>query len=180
MSVQQQRGYTLVELVIVVTVVAVIAAIAVPTATSNTDKQLDLAAQEFTAALRFGRSEAIRTGEPHGVHVEATSNRVRVFRLDTGTSPATLVYDVYHPIDKSLYDIDFDLTSVAALDSMDQTTVYRGTCDQRNRIYFDRNGTPWCSRPDTVLLQDYELRMSLGTQQRLITLDAITGRVAVQ
>lgn len=179
MSVQQQYGYTLVELMIVVIVLAAIAAIAVPATSSNSDRQLDLAAQEFAAAIRFARSEAIRTGEPYGFHDHATQKQLQIFRLDTGSSPATLVYDVYHPIDKSLYDINFDLPPVA-VSSIDHTTVYRGTCNQRNRIYFDRNGTPWCSRPETILLDQFEARITLGTSVRTVTLDRITGRVTIQ
>ncbi len=180
MSDQQQRGYTLVELLIVVTVLAVIAAIAVPATSSSSDKPLDLAAQEFAAAMRFARSESIRTGEPHGFHEKSNNNQILVFRLDTGTSPATLIYDVYHPIDKSLYDFDLDLQSLAAADSISRITVYRGTCNQKNQIYFDANGTPWCSDPTTVLLESYDLTFLSGAAQRVVTLDKVTGRVTVQ
>lgn len=177
----RQAAYTLTELIIVVTVLAIVAAIAVPATTStSTETQLDLAAGKFAAALRFARSEAIRTGVPHGFHDHASVKQLRVYRLDAGTSPPTLVYDVYHPIDKSLYDIDFNLMSVGAVDSINHTIVYRGTCNKDNRIYFDHNGTPWCSDPETVLLEDFEARLSLGTAQATINLDGITGRVTVQ
>lgn len=180
MSVQQQHGYTLVELVIVVTVLAVIAAIAVPATSPSSDKPLDLAAQEFAAAMRFARSESIRTGDLYGFHENSNNNQIQVFRLDTGTSPATLIYDVYHPIDKSLYDFDLDLESLAAADSITRNTVYRGTCNQQNQIFFDANGTPWCSDPTSVLLESYELTFSSGSSQRIVTLDRVTGRVTVQ
>jgi len=180
MSVQQQHGYTLVELVIVVTILAVIAAIAVPNTSSNEEKQLELAAQEFATAIRFARSEALRTGQPVGFHDHASARQLQIFRMDTATFPATLIYDVYHPIDKNLYDIDFAASSTWAVETMDHTVVYRGTCNQSNRIYFDRNGTPWCSNPQTVLLDDFEARLTLGGQQRTVHLDRITGRVTVQ
>jgi len=177
MSVQQQRGYTLVELVIVVTVLAVIAAIAVPATLSNSDKQLDLAAQEFATAMQFARSESMRTGEPHGFRQQSGAKRIRVFRLDQGTSPATIVYDVYHPIDKQFYDID--VTSLG-VDSMSRTPTFRGTCNQNGNIYFDAGGTPWCVDPGTTLVSRFEVEMVSGIHRLTVGLDGITGRVTIQ
>ena len=175
-----QSGYTLVELVIVVTVLAVIAAIAVPATSSGSDKPLDLAAQEFAAAMRFARSESIRTGEPHGFRQQSSAKRIRVFRLDTGTNPATLIYDVYHPVDKQLYDFNVDLQSLAAAESLNRTAVFRGTCNQAGNVYFDSNGTPWCVDPGTTLVERFEVDLVSGVSGRTVILDAITGRVTVQ
>lgn len=175
-----QAGYTLTELVIVVTILGVIAAIAVPATSSSTDSKLDLAVSEFAAAMRFARSESMRTGEPHGFRQQSTAKRIRVFRLDTGTSPATLIYDIYHPIDKQLYDHELDLKSLAAAESVDRSTIFRGTCNKSGNVYFDANGTAWCADPGTVLLDKFELRFYLGSSQRLVTLDGITGRVTVE
>jgi len=180
MSVQQQRGYTLVELVIVVTVLAVVAAIAVPASSTSSDKPLDLAAQEFAAAMRFARSEAIRTGEPHGFRQQSSAKRIRVFRLDQGTSPVTLIYDVYHPVDKQPYDININGDTLLVADSVNRTAVYRGTCDTPANVYFDGNGSPWCSEPDTILLDQFEVDLTLGATIRTVTLDRVTGRVTVQ
>ncbi|MDH3751913.1 MAG: GspH/FimT family pseudopilin, partial [Gammaproteobacteria bacterium] len=177
---REQRGYTLVELVIVVTVLGVIAAIAVPSLSSSSDKQLDLAAQEFAAAMRFARSESIRTGEPHGFRQQSGAKRIRVFHLDTSTSPGTLVYDVYHPVDKQLYDIDLNLESLAAADSLNRTAIFRGACNQQGNIYFDASGTPWCADPETVLLDTFEVDLVLGSSRRTVALDDITGRVTVR
>ena len=180
MRVQGQHGYSLVELVIVVTILGVIAAIAVPSLSSSSDKRLDLAAQEFAAAMRFARGESIRTGEAHGFRQESGAKRIRVFRLDTGTSPATLVFDVYHPVDKQLYNIDLNLQSLANADSLNRTAVFRGACNQQNNIYFDGNGTPWCADPDTILLESFEVELSLGLARRTVAIDRVTGRVTVQ
>jgi type II secretion system protein H len=175
-----QLGYTLTELIIVVTIIGIIAAIAIPATSSNPDKSLDLAAQEFAAAMRFARSESIRTGRPHGFRQQSSAKRIRVFRLDQGTSPATLVYDVYHPIDKQLYEFDLNLQSLANADSLSRTAAFRGTCNQTGNVYFDGSGTPWCADPDTVLLERFEVDLVLGSSRRTVTLDDVTGRVTVQ
>lgn len=178
--VSRQAGYTLIELVIVVTILAVVAAIAVPATSSNENEQLELAAQQLAAAMRFARSEALRTAKPHGFRQQSSAKRIRVFRLDQETSPAALIYDVYHPVDKRLYDVDLNLQSLAAADSLSRTAVFRGTCNQQGSVYFDASGTPWCADPDTVLLDTFEVDLILGSSRRTVVLDDITGRVAIQ
>ena len=175
------RGYTLTELVIVVTIVALVAAIAVPAATSGPDKELELAAAEFAAAIRFARSESIRTGQPHGFQQnESGERRIRVFRADTATSPWTRVFDVRHPVDKQLYDFDIDDQSLAAATSITRNTVYKGNCELSGAVYFDNHGTPWCAMPETVLLESLTLDLQLGNALRTVVLDGITGRVTVR
>lgn len=175
-----QVGYTLTELVMVVAILGLVAAIAVPSLSSGSGKELDVAAQEFAAAMRFARSETLRTGAPHGFRQQSSAKRIRVFRLDQATSPATLVYDVYHPVDKQLYDVNLDLQSFAAADALNRTAVFRGTCNQQGNIYFDTSGTPWCADPDTILLESFAVEMSLGAASRTVAIDPVTGRVTVQ
>ena len=178
---KEERGYTLVELVIVVSTIALIAAIAVPAATStNSDKQLELIAEEFASAMRYARSESIRTGKPHGFRFLTNQYRIRVFSADTLAVPWTWVWDVYHPVDKQLYDYTFPAELTGAVTPVTHSPVYRGTCDRQGAVYFDENGTPWCLEPETVLLASYQLDIVTNTGQATVNLDGITGRVAVQ
>ena len=175
-----QAGYTLIELIVTVTVIAVIASIAVPAFSSGSDKRLHVAAAEFAAAMRFARTESIRTGKPYGFRQQSTDKRFRVFRLDETSNPPTPVYDVYHPVDKQLYDIVLDLHPLADADTVVRTPTYRGVCTKTGYVYFDENGTAWCTDPDNVLLMTFEVQLDLGTDRRTVTLDGITGRVTVQ
>ena len=177
----RQVGYTLLELVIVVTILAIVAAIVVPAATSTgSDKELELVAEEFADAMRFARSEAIRTGEPHGFRFLTNQYRIRVFSTDTSGSPWTWVWDVYHPVRKQLHDYTFPQELAGASDPVTHFPVYRGTCDREGVIYFDGNGTPWCLEPETVLLESYRLDITTPDGQASVNLDGITGRVTVQ
>lgn len=175
------QGYTLVELVIVVGTLALIAVIAVPATTStNTDRQLELVAREFAAAIEFARSESIRTGREHGFRFSASEYRIRVFSTDTAATPWATVWDVHHPVDKDLYDysVPADLTGTGTL--VTQVPDYRGTCAQAEAIYFDEIGTPRCLEPETVLLESYRLDFAIGDSTTSVNLDGITGRVTIQ
>lgn len=180
MRVKDERGYTLVELVIVVTILGVIAAIAVPAFSSGSDKQLQLAAAEFAAAMRFARTESIRVGAPHGFRQRSSTKRVRVFSLDSSVSPPIPVYDVYHPITKQLYDIKLDDHPFAFAETVNHSRTYRGACNSARNVYFDGNGTPRCADPETVLLEQFDVTLTLGSTTRIVTLHGITGRVTVQ
>ena len=177
--ISRQGGLTLIELVVVISVIAIIAAIAYPALPTDDSQELDVVAAEFAAAIRFARSESMRTGEPHGFRFLTNQYRIRVFRADTQVSPWTSIWDVYHPIDKSLYDYTFPAELVGSATPVVHTPVYRGNCNRNGVIYFNVHGTPWCLEPETVLLDSYRLDFVTDTANSAITLDGITGRVSI-
>ena len=175
-----QAGYTLTELVIVAAILSIAAAVAVPSLRSGPDKQLQLAAEQFAAAIRFARSESIRTGEPHGFRFLTNQYRIRVFSTDTTASPWTWIWDVYHPLDKQLYDYTFPPEFSGPNPPVTQTPVFNGTCNRPGTIYFDAQGVPWCIEPQTVLVESYALTLSDGVAETTVRLDGVSGRVHVQ
>ena len=176
----RSHGVTLVELLVVVTLLGIVAVVAIPNFSSINPQTLDLAAEEIANAMRFARSEAIRTGEPRGFRQQSSAQRIRVFRPDTGTAPWTLYYDVYHPLSKQLYDIKLNTHSFAAADTLSRNANYRGTCNQEGNVYFDRHGTPWCADPENVPLEQLDVTLTSGDHTRVVALHGITGRVTVQ
>ena len=175
-----QVGYTLIELIITITTIAVIAAIAVPAFSPVKEKETQQAAEQFAAAIRFARTESMRTGEPHGFRFLTNQYRIRVFTVDSSANPWTWTWDVYHPVTKQLYDYTFPSELAGADPPVTHTPAYRGTCDRQGVVYFDANGTPWCLEPETVLLESYRLDFVAGNASVAVRLDGITGRVKVQ
>ena len=176
----QQRGYSLLEILLVISILGVVAAVAIPNFSATDPGKLDLAADEIAEAMRFARSEATRTGSPRGFQQDSSQKRIRVFRPDMSATPWTPVYDVYHPVSKKLYDIQLDAHPFASADGISHSRIYRGTCNQSGSVYFDSNGTPWCADPETVLLQQFDVTLSLGPFSRVVTLHGVTGRVTIQ
>ena len=175
-----QRGYTLLELLVVAIIVGLVASVAMPSSSSGDAATLDLVATEVADAIRFARGEAMRLGVARGFRQQSTAKRIRVFSMDNSTTPATLIYDIYHSVDKHLYDREFEQQPFAFGGVITRNTTFRGTCNQTGNIYFDASGTPWCADPDNVLVEQFDVTLTLGQDSRLVRLDGITGRVTIQ
>ncbi len=173
-------GYTLVELSLVVLILAIMAAAVVPSLMPADSGKLDAAAQEIADAIRFARSEAMRLRQPHGFRVVFPERKVRVYRPNTGVVPWLPEYDVYHPVSKKPYTIYLDQELFASADSISGIREYRATCDQKPYVYFDVDGVPRCLNPHEVLLKTYDVTLTSGSNQRVVSLKPITGQVTIE
>lgn len=171
------EGLTLIELAMVALVLALIAAVAMPTGTNVSTTRVEAAASEVAAAVRFARDESIRTGESYGVRQQNGANRFRVFRLDSG---GNVVYDVYHPIAKQLWDYQFDTAPAFPGVTITRAMAWRGSCNVDGNIAFRSDGTPFCTDPVTALLDNGKLALAYDNEIRLVYVDGFTGRVTLQ
>lgn len=168
------HGFTLIELAMVALLLGLIAAIALPTGPNADVAMIDSAAYEVAAAVRYARDESIRTGVSHGVRQQSGANRFRVFRID-GTG--TVIFDVYHPVSKQLWDIGFNTSPYFRNVVIERTNDWRATCNINGNIAFRSEGTPICTDPDTTLLEKGLLTLKMGSMRREINVDGFTGRV---
>jgi len=180
----RQFGYTLVELSVVVLIMAVVAAAVIRSQTSvDTEQALDAAAEEVAAAFRFARSEAIRSGEPHGVEASTSTQLVRVYRLDTSVSPPVPDYSsVRHPVDKQLYHLDFSTHPLLAPVAMTQVACWwSGLGFPTTFVGFSPSGTPkYDSGFQLHMLNWASITLGAGGETRMISVAPMTGRVTVQ
>jgi len=175
------KGVTLIEIIIVVTIIAVFAVVALPSFTSSEKYQLEAATQQFADAIRFARSEAMRTGDWYGYYLREDLQKISVYRVDTGTSPWTPIYDVYHPVTKQLYTIDLNNDSVSSVESIIESFSYQaGSCTNVRYTNFNNNGVAYCSDPNNLLLKQGALTFNLNSHFREITLNGLNGQVSVK
>ena len=130
--------------------------------------------------MRYARTEAMRRGEPMGFRQQNGQKRMRVYSLDTGTAPWTVIYDQYHPVSKQLWDIKIDDHPFAAADSVSTVKDFRGTCNTPANIYFDAQGIARCADPETVPVVSYVVTLTLEHDTRTVSLDGFSGKVTVQ
>ena len=181
----KQQAYTLLEMLIAVTIVALVATIALPSLSTGNEKKLDLAATEVANAIRFARSEALRTGEGHGLTISQVTQTVTVNKYDLTTAPISTLGTLTHPVDKKPYDFNINTgstTSDVTISNSQDVFNFTGL-GRRRSLLFDANGTPkWIvgSGPTTHLLSDGNIELSYGRQQRVVNVAPITGRVTVQ
>jgi prepilin-type N-terminal cleavage/methylation domain-containing protein len=181
---QAQRGYSLPELLAVVIILGIAASVAIPDISTTNPNKLDLAVEEVAQAIRFARSESLRTGEIHGVEISQNTQRVVAYKADLTTTPVSKAFVLYHPVTKLKLDYKVDTASMSEGVSITNTQdPFLYATGRLKNLLFDDTGTPiWIvnSTSTTYILQDGTVQLSYGGDDRTVQVAQITGRVTVQ
>lgn len=179
------RGFSVTETLIVITLLGIAAVVAIPSLSPIDEPRLDLAASEIANALRFARSEALRTGQVHGVDIDEQTEQVTVSKTDLGTVPVSPEYVLYHPVKKQLWDFNVNTDSATAGVEITNTTDvfdYMGT-GRFPTVLFNGLGTPlWIDTGSSTIhqLADGEVTLEYRGLVRSVRVAPITGRVTIQ
>ncbi|QMU60511.1 MAG: hypothetical protein GKR92_01875 [Gammaproteobacteria bacterium] len=185
MKSQGSKGFTLLDTMIVVSIMATFAVMALPSFTSNDTYQLDLAKNEIVAAIRFARSEALRTGETYGVDINRASKQITIYKADLTVIPVGQEFIAYHPINKNPYDYnlntDFNLINVSIVNSTEPFLFTDSV--RRKSLLFDANGTPvWfdSNTGTTYQLNNGVVELAKGVHTYNVSVQPYNGRVTSQ
>ena len=180
-TVNRQAGFSLLELLIVITILGITAAILAPNISTTNTNNIELAASEVAQAIRFARSEAIRTGKSHGVHADTSTQLLRVYELKDVSGTLTPDYSVRHPINKKLYQLSFDQDrSLVGMQLFSVAFKFDGLATVRSTLDFDGTGTPKYNNSGTIiLLETATVVISDGSLQKNVSVAPMTGRVSV-
>lgn len=88
-----QRGFTLVEVLIVIVILGIVAIAALPLLSSNDPQKLSVAAEETANLLRFALSEAKRTGGYVLVDGKSTAGQLRLYNSDSSANSSSVIND---------------------------------------------------------------------------------------
>lgn len=177
MRITRNQGFTLVEVLVVVAIMAITASVALPTLSSADAKYLDITANDFAQAIRFARSESIRTGQGHGVNLDQSDSRFRVYIYTTAID-----YSVRNPIYKSLYQLDFGLGHQRVVIA-GKAIKFQGLSEnyQSYIAFAGTTGIPVSSSVGTPrMLENAEFVLQYGVDQRIVRVAPTSGRVTVQ
>lgn len=172
-------GFTLTEILIVVAVLAVSSLVLMPALEPTHEYELETYAARVAEIYRFARDEAIRTGQPHAVRHSNANQWYKSFRLET-IDPLSLVEDVYHPLTKQLYTLEYAGLPAAKDLGQSISKSFTDSCDKGGLVVFDGRGVPRCADPYGVVLESWTNQITLGNFERTVMVDGDTGRITVQ
>ena len=185
---KRQSALSLVELIVVIAILGILAVAAIPELTSPDPVKLELAAAEVAAALRFARSESVRTRDAHGVMVDhddtdSSGRDILVYKVDLDASPFGIERVLYHPVRKQPYDLrigdDPGMRGVSITNGIEAFKM--DAVGTSKHIHFDAAGRPVYYRDKTPLrLLGGGVRLGNGREERVVSVEPVTGRVVIQ
>ena len=181
----RHRGFTIVELLVVVIILGVLAAVVTPGLQSADPEKVSLAASQVAEALRFARSEAMRTGNIHSVRVQHDNETITVEKTNLAIEPVNAESILYHPVTKQSYTFDVSAGSATrGVEVNDNLDVFQyAGLGRRQRVLFDALGVPIFMKPiagETYHLTNGHIKLGLDDRQVSVFVQPYTGRVTVQ
>ena len=182
---KSQAAFSLLELSIVVLIMGIMAIVMIPDSSPTSQQKLDLVASQIAQALRFAHSEALRTGEHHGVTISQVTQTITVKKWDMTTDPVSTELVPYHPVSKQSFVFDADGLTLAPGTSISNSSdiFLYNSIGRRRSLIFDPGGIPvWVLGSDDSVYRLIEgiVKLSNGQSRRDITVAPLTGRVTIQ
>ena len=184
----KQNGLTLFELTVVVMILGIVTAVAIPQLSSTDFSRIELAAERVADAIRFARSESIRTGEVHGVLIDysdsdSNGKDITVYKVDLEQSPFGIDSLVRHPIDKKSYDLNLvDSVMLRGVEFKNTSHPFEfDTVGRRSSLHFTPQGAPvFYSSGTPHRLVNGTAIIGQGGLKKQVSVMPVVGRVTVQ
>lgn len=172
---QKNRGFSLLDLLIVLMILGIMGVILAPQLYSMmTEARLNEAACEMVSGLQYAQSLAVTHQRPFGLKADVDGNWFRVFdyqhRDDSNphhdeTPPVDGYGVVMNPLDKNWYIVDLD-----TVHTYEGVNLEAAPSDGMISFYPDGHSSS----------EDPSFVLSYGGDTKTITVDGITGKIRVE
>jgi type IV fimbrial biogenesis protein FimT len=164
----RNRGFTLVELLIVVAIISIAALTAIPMMSSAASMQIRSAANMLAADLEYAKSLAISRAQNFSVVFDAASDTYRIEDQYGNVLP--------HPVKKG-FDYIIDFQNDGRLDKVDIISV---DFDSTSQVKFDYLGSPYNGSNSNNALNSGVVNLQAGGITTTVTVEPVTGFVSIQ
>ena len=163
------RGFTLIEILVVVVIIGIASAIILPQLSSRDDLRAASAARSLMADLLYAQNRSIALQKMHYVQFSTTTNTYQV--LDQA-SPANVIT---HPVNQSPYTVTLGTGSLA------NVSLVSPTFDGQTTVAFDAMGVPysWSSATGAVALTTGSVQLKSGTNTLTVQVAPYSGEITV-
>ena len=184
----RQAGFSLLELSASLFILGIMILVMIPSFSSTDPKKLELAAEIVAQALRYARSESMRTGEIHGVLIDTNDSQalgrdITVFRADLGQSPFGNLETLYHPVSKQPYDLWLNRgpnTRGVEFKNSGNIFSFEGQANQKRYLFFNAQGLPvYVENGALFAFTGGKVRLVSDELIRKVSIDPATGRITV-
>ncbi|MGD9169627.1 MAG: hypothetical protein PVI97_06150 [Candidatus Thiodiazotropha sp.] len=183
------KGVSLVELTIVVAILGITALAMIPGYSATDTTKLDLAVNRVAEALRYARSESMRSGAIHGVlfdidDTDSSAKDIHAFKADLTISPFGNAGTLFHPLSKQTYDLWLDKggfsKNVKFLNTANPFS-FQGVDQSQKHIFFTAQGIPVYVHEGVLSrFTSGDIQLAYGGQNRAVSIQPTTGRVVLQ
>lgn len=172
-----QRGFTLVEMLIVIVILGIVAKVAIPLLSSNDPQKLNVAAEETANLLRFALSEAKRTDGYVLVDGKSSSGRLKLYYSNSSGSASSVIND---PLTKRAMDIN--VSTSAFSNGVTLTPQFMAGSSARKSLLVG-SGLSQMQGFDTstegALQANSGVLLTLGSQSVTVSINEVTGLVTL-
>ncbi len=163
---KNQRGFTLIEMVLVVMIIGIAAACVVPMFTSAASFQVKSAADMIAADLEYVKSLSISKQQPYSV-VFDNSNESYEIRDPNGNV-------ITNPVTQKPYEFNF--TQDSRVNSVD---INVADFDGSSAVTFDDLGSPYSGTDLSSPLNSGTVDITAGEYQTTVKVEAVTGYISI-
>lgn len=167
----QERGFTLIEIIMVVVILGIVAFMTIPMVSNAADIQVRAAANRIAANIDYAKSMAITHQRSYSVVFDPANES-----YDIRVEPAGSGDVIDHPVNPGSFVVDFSTDgNLSRVDLVDADF----DSDSDHAITFDYLGSPYSGLDTTSPLNTGQITLTADNFTLVINVEPVTGYVTI-